>query len=94
MPNFTVRFDLEDSTEKDYQSLEERLILFNFTEIVESPDGGTYILPRGEYRISGDLTCKKVLDMATLAAASYPGSCKILVTESADLAWAGLKRAV
>jgi hypothetical protein len=92
MQHFTVRFDLNGADSKDYDTLEERLILFNFTEIIESEDGQTYLLPRGEYRISGEFTRQKVLDLAILAAAQFKDRCKILVTESNGTAWTGLSK--
>jgi hypothetical protein len=93
MQHFTVRFELESNDQQDYTSLEERLILFNFTEIIESEDGETYILPKGEYRISGEFNRQKVLDLAILAAAQFKDKCKIVVTESNGTAWTGLAKA-
>lgn len=93
MQHFTVRFDLNGAEDKDYNSLEERLILFNFSEIIESEDGESYVLPRGEYRISGDFSRHKVLDLAILAAAPFKEKIKILVTESNGTAWTGLNKA-
>ncbi|MFN8243782.1 MAG: hypothetical protein U0X40_06970 [Ferruginibacter sp.] len=93
MPQFTVRFELDSNDPNDYKALDERLILFNFTEILMTDDGQAHVLPRGEYRIEGDLTCQRVLDLALLAADQFKDRCKVLVTESAELAWFGLSRA-
>ena len=92
MPHFTVRFEIENADNNDYDQLEERLILFNFNEIIECEDGNTYILPRGEYRISGEMTRQKVLDLAILASSMFKDRCKILVTESSGTAWTGLQK--
>ena len=90
MTHFTVRFEIKNANSKDYLTLEERLANFHFTETIESEEGERYILPTGEYRLSGEFTRQQVLDMAVLAASPFKTGCKILVTESNGTAWAGL----
>lgn len=93
MPHFTVRIELDSNNPKDYEALDERLILFNFTEIMVGPEGETFLLPRGEYRIEGELSCQRVLDMALLAASQFKDRCRILVTQCEGTAWHNLSRA-
>ncbi|MBK7434595.1 MAG: hypothetical protein IPI66_12340 [Chitinophagaceae bacterium] len=92
MNHFTVRFELNNAIDEDYYNLDERLTRFDFSETIKSEDGQSYILPRGEYRISGEFTRQKVLDLAILAAGDFKHDCKILVTESNGTAWTGLTR--
>lgn len=92
MNHFTVRFELNQGIDEEYIALDEQLIRFSFSDTIQTEDGDTYILPRGEYRISGEFSRHKVLDLAILAAGDYRNNCKILVTESNGTAWIGLTK--
>jgi len=92
MNHFTVRFELNQAVDEDYIALDEQLIRLSFSDTIQSESGDTYILPRGEYRISGLFSRQKVLDLAILGAGDYRTHCKILVTESNGTAWTGLTK--
>jgi len=93
MPYFTIRFELEHATRNDYIVLEDQLVLFNMFKFIETDDGSTYVLPQGEYRLSGEFSLQNVLDQSILAAHQFKNKCKILVTESSGTAWTGLIKA-
>lgn len=93
MSFFTIRFELEGGSRKDYILLEEQLVLFNIFKFIETEDGSTYILPQGEYRFNSENTLQHVLDQSILAAKEFRNKCKILVTESNGTAWTGLIKA-
>lgn len=93
MKHFTIRFEIIDPQQSDYNSLKTILLTLNFTKTIKSHDGAAYILPQGEYRISGQYEKEDVLKLAISAIERITSSYRILVTESAGTVWTKLKKA-
>ena len=94
MTRYTVRVELHDADDDDYESLHEAMEKKGFVRWVESNDGSKYRLPTAEYNMdSSTLDRSQVLDRAKAAAESVKPKPTpwIVVTESAGRNWSGLK---
>jgi hypothetical protein len=93
MAQFTVRVELHNADDDDYEALHSAMKSEGFSRFIKSDDGTKYHLPPAEYVRSGELTRKQVLDSAKSAAAETGRKSSILVTESVGRSWSGLTKA-
>lgn len=92
MATFTVRVELHDADDSDYDTLWTEMKARGFKRRVTSDDGITYKLPPAEYSYDGDITRSDVLKKAKEAAAATGRDYAVLVTESAGRTWSGLEK--
>ena len=90
MPNFIVRFQLDNATNNDYLKLKRLLIPAGFTKEIKADNGTPYILPQGTYLASTEKDKNHVLEVAINVVRRLQLRYKILVTESAGSAWINL----
>lgn len=93
MTDYTVRIELHDADEDDYDRLHKLMEKKGFVRWVESRSGARKKLPTAEYNLPGTtLKRSEVLDRAKEAAANVKPKPKpwVLVTESAGRTWSGL----
>ena len=93
MSRYTVRVELHDADEEDYQTLHEAMEELGFTRTIKGHDGNTYRLPSAEYDFEGDIGIETVLDKAKYAAETTTRKCEILVSEALKRKWHGLGKA-
>src|SRR5438128_1328616 len=92
MPTFTVRVELHDAADDDYETLHSAMERSGFSRQITGSDGDVYHLPTAEYERKGSLTRQEVLDSANGAASTTGKKHGILVTESAGRKWSGLEQ--
>jgi hypothetical protein len=94
MPSFTTRIELHGTTTNDYKRLHVAMEKRGFSRTITSKKGTTYHLPTAEYdRSDPDLTRKKVLGEAKIAASAVTETFSVLVTESNKRAWDAFPKA-
>jgi hypothetical protein len=88
MASFTVRVELHNATEGDYEELHTAMENEGFIRTIQGSDGKVYRLPTAEYnRILDGLTRNTVLQDAKSAASSTGRRYWVLVTESKGRTW-------
>ena len=91
MSKFTVRVELRDATEEDYEKLRVEMEERGFSRLLPAGDGGKYLLPTAEYSLDAGWTPEQVLNtVKTVAAATHRPNAR-LVTESLSRKWFGLE---
>lgn len=93
--SYTVRVELHEADDDDYESLHAAMEKEGFVRWVKSSDGPKRRLPTAEYNMqSSELDREAVLARAQSAANSVKPTPTpwVLVTESAGRSWSGLKR--
>lgn len=94
MTNFTVRIELNNPKDEDYEDLHEKMENAKFNKTIKSSDGVIYKLPDAEYDYSSSTeTTEDVLDKAYDIAKSVRSGPRVLVTKSNGRMWRGLKKA-
>jgi hypothetical protein len=94
MTNFTVRVELHDAEDEDYETLHEKMAEKGFVRWVKDGEGNKSKLPTAEYNMQdSNLKRSDILNRAKAAAdAAKPKPAPwIIVTESAGRSWTGLK---
>jgi hypothetical protein len=91
--SFTVRVELHDATEEDYEQLHAAMEQQGFSRLIESDDGIVYHLSTAEYNYHGEEPSGDVLGGARRAASTTGLSFAVLVTESKGRTWHGLNKA-
>jgi len=94
MTNYTVRVELHDADDGDYDDLHDAMAKKGFVRWVKSSDGEKSQLPTAEYNLpDSNLDRDEVLKMARATADSVKSKPKpwILVTQSAGRTWSGLR---
>ncbi len=87
MAKFTVRVELHNADESDYEPLHEAMQDKGFSRTIKNGDGIEYHLPTAEYNFSGSGTTQQVLNAAKEAAQTTDYDFEILVTESTSRRW-------
>ena len=94
MSRFTVRVELFGNADEDnYESLHKRMQAKKYFRVIKSSDGDWNHLPSATYNHTADVSASTVqADVWAIAKAVWddPG---VLVTESADRSWRGLRKA-
>ena len=93
MAKFTVRVELHDADEDDYEKLHEYMEEAGFLRTVASGDGKKYHLPPAEYNLEVNMTRDAVRESGSKAAKRTGKEFAILVTESAGRCWLNLQEA-
>jgi hypothetical protein len=83
MANFTVRVELLDARDEDYENLHKFMAAEGFTRAIKFGDV-VYKLPPAEYSKIEDYTVDDVLQSAKRAAAKTGKRHRILVTKSTE----------
>jgi hypothetical protein len=72
MSKFTIRIELRNATEEDYEKLRVEMEERGFSRLLPGGDGGEYLLPTAEYSLDAGWTPEQVLNTAkTVAAATH-----------------------
>ncbi|HBC8786249.1 type V toxin-antitoxin system endoribonuclease antitoxin GhoS [Citrobacter braakii] len=83
MAKFTVRVELRDSENADYEELHELMEANGFSKTITFSSGNTYELPNAEYNYTSNTKNRtSVADLAESVASRVSRKPKILVTES------------
>ncbi|VVT53928.1 hypothetical protein UYSO10_4957 [Kosakonia radicincitans] len=83
MATFTVRVELRDSEDADYDELHKLMQAKGFSRTITTSLGNTYCLPSAEYIYSNkDKDKEDVADLAESVASKVKKKPRILVTES------------
>ncbi|WP_336658316.1 type V toxin-antitoxin system endoribonuclease antitoxin GhoS [Enterobacter asburiae] len=83
MAKFTVRVELRDSEDADYNELHKLMEEQEFSRTITTSQGNTYCLPSAEYiYTSNDKDKEDVADLAESVASKVKKKPRILVTES------------
>lgn len=83
MARFTVRVELRDSEDADYDELHNLMEAKGFSRTITTTQGNTYCLPSAEYIYSSnDKNKEDVADLAESVASNVKKNPRILVTES------------
>ena len=91
MSKFTVRVELRQATEDDYENLHMEMEERGFSRLLPAGDGGKVLLPPEEYNLDAGWTPDQVLNtVKTVAAATHRPNAR-LVTESLSRKWFGLE---
>jgi hypothetical protein len=92
MAKFTIRVELHDAREEDYENLHAAMEKQGFSRTITDDDGVSYHLPPAEYNRLGQLTRDQVLESAKNAATATRLSFSILVSESEARMWWNLDK--
>jgi hypothetical protein len=89
MARFTVRVELHQANEDDYDLLHHRMEERGFSRQITGNDGVTYHLPPAEYNFISSDTAEVIRDKVLSIAKTVKPKPGILVTQGAR-AWTGL----
>ena len=92
MAKFTIRVELHDADDDDYETLHEEMEKRGFSKTITGSDNITYHLPTAEYNRDCDLSRDQVRDSASVAAKVTGKRHAVLVTESNGRSWVGLDK--
>jgi hypothetical protein len=87
MSKFTVRVELHQAREDDYEVLHAAMENEGFSRFITATDGASYHLPTAEYNRESNITRKAVLESAKRAANCTGKTYEVLVTESDGRSW-------
>lgn len=90
MDTFTVRIELHDPDDGDYDTLHDAMEAIGFSRTITGDDGIEYHLPHAEYIITSNYTAQRILNRAKKAARTTGCLHGVLVTESISISWFGL----
>jgi hypothetical protein len=93
MARFTIRVELHNADEEDYETLHAAMEQEGFSRFITSDDGITYLLPTAEYDRDTTLNREQVIESAKRAARSTGRNFEVIVTEAIARIWHGLPRA-
>lgn len=94
MAKFTVRVELRDSEDADYDELHKKMEAAGFSRTITITDTGeTYDLPNAEYLFESDETIDDVGALAKNTASKIKPKPRILVTQSKGRWVSGLDEA-
>ncbi|MGV6264529.1 type V toxin-antitoxin system endoribonuclease antitoxin GhoS [Escherichia coli] len=83
MTSFTVRVELRNSRDADYDELHELMEANGFSKTITTDSGNTYYLPSAEYNYKSNTRSKaSVAELAESVASQIRKKPKILVTVS------------
>ena len=91
MDRYTIRVELHDADEEDYEILHGAMEEGGFTHTIEAKDGTTYKLPSAEYNFEGEIEIGEVREKAKSAAATTKRKYAILVSQVTSRLWFGLE---
>lgn len=92
MATFTVRVELHDADDDDYDVLHNEMSVRGFSRVIVGDKGVAYHLPTAEYDYEGDIATHTVRAKARAAADETGKKNAVLVTESLRRSWIGLDR--
>ena len=93
MSSFTVRVELHNATEKDYENLHRFMADQGFKRTIISANNVEYQLPTAEYIITDDnLTLSLTLGKAKSAAKKTKKEYEVLTTEAIGISFVNLKK--
>jgi len=90
MAKFTVRVELHEAEQADYDRLHAAMEERGFSRRIKSDDGSTYQMPLAEYNGIGNFTSAQIRDIARAAADITGKRSAVFVTEALSRAWVGL----
>ena len=93
MARFIVRVELDSASPAHYGRLHSAMALRGFSTTISSANGASFQLPCAEYYREGRYKVQQVLVDAKAAATAVSNSFSILVSETTNSAWEGLKEA-
>ena len=93
MSHYTVRVELQNASEGDYEKLRVAMEESGFSPLIPSGSGAKYYLPSGEYNLDAGWTPEQVLNTVKSLGATTHRKYAILVTESLSRKWYGLEEA-
>ncbi len=93
MARFTVRVELHDATQDDYERLQELMQAAGFFRTIKGEDGTKFHLPSSEYNFEGSIDINTVRERAKGAARGTRRDFDLLVTESIRRRWYNLRQA-
>ncbi len=94
MSRYTVRVELHQNRDDDYERLHEQMLLAGFIKTITGDVSGiTYDLPDAEYNYISEEDQEEVAKKAYAIAHSIRRKPSILVTKSAGRFFIGLKKA-
>ena len=91
MSKFTVRVELRQATEEEYEKLRMEMEDRGFSRLLPAGDGGKVLLPPEEYNLDAGWTPDQVLNTVKTVAAATHRQVAVLVTESLSRKWFGLE---
>jgi hypothetical protein len=95
MAKYTVRVELHNATEDNYETLHLAMQARGFLRMIQDTDTGEWFqLPTAEYNIITEVDRVVVLENAKAAATTTGRGFMVLVTPSEGRIWFGLSRAV
>jgi len=72
MSKFTIRIELRNATEEDYEKLRVEMEERGFSRLLPTAEGGKVLLPPAEYSLDAGWTPDQVLNtVKTVAAATH-----------------------
>ncbi len=94
MERYTVRIELHDADEKDYERLHEEMDALGFVRTIENKSGTTFHLPPAEYSYRGVEDIDTVLTLAKAAAGTVRPllTPAVLVTQVKNRKFSGLAK--
>ena len=90
MALFTVRIELHDAYERDYDQLHAAMAQVGFSRIITADNGVKYHMPFAEYNYTANLDSAGVLRSAKQAANTTGKQFAVLVNECSSRRWEGL----
>jgi hypothetical protein len=90
MASFTVRVELHNAGDKDYETLHAAMARKGFSRQIRSDDGNWYHLPSAEYDYAAQESIDQVRPAAATAAGTTGRTFAVLVTEAGKRSWQGL----
>ena len=91
MDRYTIRVELHDADEEDYEKLHGAMEEGRFTHTIVAKDGTTYKLPSAEYNYEGEIEIGEVREKAKSAAATTNRKYAILISQITSRLWFGLE---
>ena len=91
MARFIVRVEIDNAGPAIYGRLHSAMSMRGFSNVISAADGLVYHLPCAEYYREGRFTVQQVLVEARSAVTAVSNSCSILVSETTNCTWEGLK---
>lgn len=92
MPQFLVRVELHDGDSDDYETLHDAMKRRKFSRTLLSAERVKHHLPPAEYIFNGKATADDVCRSAIAAAEETGLKCAVVVAESQEITWFGLKK--
>jgi hypothetical protein len=93
MARFIVRVELDSAGPAHYGRLHSAMAARGFSTTISAGNGSQFVLPCAEYYREGRYTVQQVLVDAKAAATAVSNSFSVLVSETTNSTWEGLREA-